>query len=356
MSVMHKLNRYIGRTVAAAILLVLLVIVGIDLLSSLIDELKEIRGDYTFVSVLQYVGLVAPGSLYKYLPFAALVGCLAGLGSLASSSELVVMRAAGVSTAKLVMAVVRPTLFITLIGLFVAEYVAPAAQQIAESQRAIALQKSTSSHSRHGMWHRESDAFMHFNAVQPNGVLYGVSIYRFDDQQRLVQSTYAERANYLGGSWMLEDVRQVDFSEQRAEQQFFPQRDWESDLSPELLNVLVLDPEDLSISGLWRYASYLNKQGLNAGDYELAFWNKLLQPVTILGMVFVAISFIFGPLRDVTMGFRIFVGVMVGIVFRTLQDILGPSSLVYGFDPIYASVCPIIICFAVGGLLMMRRT
>ena len=60
---MHKLNRYIGRTVAAAILLVLLVIVGIDLLSSLIDELKEIRGDYTFVSVLQYVGLVAPGSL-----------------------------------------------------------------------------------------------------------------------------------------------------------------------------------------------------------------------------------------------------------------------------------------------------
>ncbi|WP_348655367.1 LptF/LptG family permease, partial [uncultured Spongiibacter sp.] len=103
---MHKLNRYIGRTVAAAILLVLLVIVGIDLLSSLIDELKEIRGDYTFVSVLQYVGLVAPGSLYKYLPFAALVGCLAGLGSLASSSELVVMRAAGVSTAKLVMAVV----------------------------------------------------------------------------------------------------------------------------------------------------------------------------------------------------------------------------------------------------------
>ncbi|WP_372864275.1 LPS export ABC transporter permease LptG [Spongiibacter sp.] len=352
---MHKLNRYIGRTVAAAILLVLVVIVGIDLLSTLIEELKEVRGDYGFVSVLQYIGMVAPGSLYKYLPFAALVGCLAGLGSLASSSELVVMRAAGVSTLKLVMAVVRPTLFITLIGLFVAEYIAPASQQIAESQRALALQKSASSHSRHGMWHREGRDFMHFNAVQPNGVLYGVSVYRFDQERNLVQSTYASRANYLAGGWTLEDVQQVDFVGDAAQQQFFSELEWESDLSPELLNVLVLDPEDLSISGLWRYASYLKKQGLNAGDYELAFWNKLLQPITILGMVFVAISFIFGPLRDVTMGFRIFVGVMVGIVFRTLQDILGPSSLVYGFDPIYASVCPILICLLVGGVLMSRR-
>ena len=91
---MAKLNRYIGRTVAGAIILVLLVIVGLDLLSSLIDGLKEVRGDYTFWSVLQYVGLTSPGSFYDYLPFAALVGCLAGLGSLASSSELIVMRAA----------------------------------------------------------------------------------------------------------------------------------------------------------------------------------------------------------------------------------------------------------------------
>jgi lipopolysaccharide export system permease protein len=126
-------------------------------------------------------------------------------------------------------------------------------------------------------------------------------------------------------------------------------------LSPELLNILVLDPQDLSISGLWRYASYLKKQGLNAGDYELAFWNKLLQPLTIMGMVLVAISFIFGPLRNVTMGFRVFVGVMVGIVFRTAQDILGPSSMVYGFDPIYASLLPIGVCFLAGTYMLTRR-
>jgi lipopolysaccharide export system permease protein len=351
----RKLNRYIGRTVTAAIFLVLLVIVGIDLLSELIDELKEIRGDYDFVAVLKYVALVAPGSFYQYLPFAALVGCLAGLGNLASSSELVVMRASGVSVFRLVLAVIRPTLVLTLLGILVAEYVAPVSQQIAESHRAVAMQKSATIHSRHGMWHREGNEFMHFNAVQPNGVLFGVSIYEFDENQELSGNLYAERATFVNGGWSLEDVAEVRFSDNGAEKTVYPELRWDTELSPELLNILVLDPDDLSISGLWRYAVYLDKQGLNAGDYQLAFWNKILQPLTILGMVLIAISFIFGPLREVTMGYRVFIGVMVGIVFRTLQDILGPSSLVYGFDPIYASAIPIVICFLIGTGLMMRR-
>jgi len=351
----RKLNRYIGRTVAGAILLVLMVIVGLDLLSELVDGLKEIRGDYTFVSVLKYVAMIAPGSFYDYLPFAALVGCLSGLGSLASSSELIVMRAAGVSTWQLLAAVIKPTLILTLVGLCVAEFVAPVSQQIAESQRAVALQKTANIHSRHGMWHREGQQFMHFNAVQPNGVLFGVSIFSFDDDRRLETNTFAERAYFIDGHWTLEDAKVVSLTDKGATQTHVQQMDWDSGLSPDLLNILVLDPQDLSISGLWRYAHYLKKQGLNAGDYELAFWNKLLQPLTIMGMVLVAISFIFGPLRNVTMGFRIFVGVMVGIVFRTAQDILGPSSMVYGFDPIYASVAPIVVCYLAGIYMLSRR-
>lgn len=352
---MYRLNRYIGRTVSAAILMVLAVIVGIDLLGALIEEIKDLQGDYQFVSALYYIGLNSPGSLYEYLPFAALVGCLAGLGMLASSSELVAMRAAGVSTLQLVLAVMRPTLLIALVGLLIGEYLAPVSQQIAESQRAIALQKSTSVHSGHGMWHREGDSFMHFNAVQANGILYGVSIYDFDQERQLRASTFAERATFLGEGWLLEDSRRVVLTEDGALQEFRASRPWESGLTPELLNILVLEPDDLSISGLWRYGNYLQQQGLNAGDYRLAFWNKLLQPLTIVGMVLVAISFIFGPLRSVTMGFRVFIGVMVGVVFRTLQDILGPSSLVYGFDPIYASLMPIALCFIIGTALLMRR-
>ncbi len=55
------------------------------------------------------------------------------------------------------------------------------------------------------------------------------------------------------------------------------------------------------------------------------------------------------------MGFRIFAGVIVGIVFRTSQDLMGPASLVFGFSPLYAALLPISICMLVG-LLLLRRT
>ena len=93
---------------------------------------------------------------------------------------------------------------------------------------------------------------------------------------------------------------------------------------------------------------------LDSDDYQLALWGKILQPAAIGALVLVAISFIFGPLREGTMGFRIFAGVIVGIVFRTSQDLLAPASLVFGFAPIYAALVPILLCVAAGMLLLLR--
>ena len=54
------------------------------------------------------------------------------------------------------------------------------------------------------------------------------------------------------------------------------------------------------------------------------------------------------------MGFRIFAGVVVGITFRTSQDLLGPASLVFGFAPLYAALAPIAVCL-IAGFLMLGR-
>ena len=71
--------------------------------------------------------------------------------------------------------------------------------------------------SRQGLWHREANQFMHFNAVQPNGVLYGVTIYRFDQQRKLLSTLYAERAIYQSGQWLLEDVQESIVGDTRIE-------------------------------------------------------------------------------------------------------------------------------------------
>ncbi|MGO1273601.1 MAG: LptF/LptG family permease, partial [Pseudomonas helleri] len=102
---MVKLDRYIGKSVLLAILAVSGIIVGLASLFAFIDEVKNLSSSYTMADVFSFVMLTAPRRLYDMLPVAALIGCLIGLGSLASNSELTIMRAAGVSTGRIVWAV-----------------------------------------------------------------------------------------------------------------------------------------------------------------------------------------------------------------------------------------------------------
>ena len=351
---MRRLNRYLAVQVAAAILLVLAVLLGLDLISQVIDQSGDLTERYTIWSVLSFALLSMPGQLMQYLPFAALIGCLAGLGALASTSELVVIRAAGVSVVRILWMALKPALLITLAGMLIAEYAAPGLKQMAESQRAIALQRDQAGISKYGLWHREGDSFVHLNAVQPNGILHGVSVYRFDAQKKLRSALFANRAIYQQEQWLLEDVRESQFVGDHLQQRVAKRQPWSTQLSPELLNILVLDPDDLSIAGLWRYAHFLRAQHSNSGEYELAFWNKVLQPLAIVGLVLVAASIVFGPLRQASMGQRVFIGVLIGVTFRISQDMLGPASLVFGFSPLLAALAPIAVTL-VGGAFMLRR-
>lgn len=351
---MVKLDRYIGKSVAVAILAVLGIILGLASLFAFIDEMGDISDSYTVFDAGKYVALTAPRRVYDMLPMAALIGCLIGLGSLASSSELTIMRAAGVSIGRIVWAVMKPMLVLMVVGVLVGEYVAPLAENKAQAERSLALGSGDAQSGKHGMWHRQGDEFIHINTVQPQGLLYGVTRYRFDDQRHMLSASFARKAQYDGEHWQLSDVTTTVFHAERSEVVKAAEERWDVSLTPQLLSTVIVAPEALSISGLWGYIHYLADQGLNNGQYWLAFWVKVLQPLVTAALVLMAISFIFGPLRSVTLGQRVFTGVLVGFVFRIAQDLLGPSSLVFGFPPLLAVVLPAAIC-AVAGVWLLRR-
>lgn len=119
---MKKIKRYIGRSVAGAIAVVLLVIVALDFISELVDQSGKIEGNFTFAEVIIYALLSIPSSVYDFLPLASLVGCLIGLGLLANTSELTVIRAAGVSVTQIIWAVMRPILVFIAGGIILGEF------------------------------------------------------------------------------------------------------------------------------------------------------------------------------------------------------------------------------------------
>lgn len=351
---MQRLDRHVGWTVFAAIVLVLAIIVGLDAIAAFIDEADDISESYTFTRVGMYILLTLPGRLYEFVPFAALIGCMLGLGQLATSSELVVMRAAGVSIGRLVWIAMKPALLIALLGFAVGELVAPRTEQLAETNRAMAQNPGESFGGRHGIWNREGNTFLHFNALESDGVVHGITMLEFDQDLVMEYALRARRATFEGDYWTMEEVVMTRLSSWQATRETHQTMRWDTGITPELLTVMTVQPEYLPIPDLYRYSRYLQSQGLDSEDYQLALWRKVLQPAAIGALVLVAISFIFGPLREGTMGFRIFAGVIVGIVFRTSQDLLGPASLVFGFAPVYAALVPILLC-AVAGLLLLAR-
>jgi len=352
---MHKLDSYVARNVVRATMVVMIVIVGLDAIFTLVDELDNIKGNYTFADALLFSGMRLPRRIYEYMPMACLIGCLAGLGSMAANSELTVMRAAGISINRIVMAVLKPMAVIMLVSMLLGEYVVPNLERIAQAHKAVAQGAAdTFSNKGKGYWHREGNTFMRFNAVEPGGVLHGITRYEFDETNELKTVVYAKRALYQRAYWQMEGVVVTHIEEQKTWQNQINTQRWDTELTPEKLSVVIVTPRDMSISGLYRYASYLEEQGLNSDNYMLSFWRKVTQPLSTFALVILGISFIFGPLRSVTPGYRIFSGIVVGMIYKYAEEILSPASIVLGFEPIWASIIPIMGSFILGSLLMRK--
>lgn len=353
---MTRLSRHVSLTVLNAMLLVQVLLLGLDLVFSFIGELDEVKGGYGASKAFVHVLLSLPRHVYDILPMSALIGALVGLGTLASSSELTVMRAAGVSTLRIVWWVMRGALVIILLGLLLGEYVVPGTERHAEAVKARALGQDYAPGQLAGYWQREGDELFNIRLVAPDGELLGISRYRYDAAGRhLAEATYAASARWDGQRWQLHEVQRTQYDASgRSRVDNHAAQVWPVAITPAFLAVAAANPEQLRLADLGTYARYLKGQGLDAGAWELQFWKKLLSPLAVFSMVLVACSFIFGPLRSVTLGLRIITGVLVGLTFRYGQDAFGFASLVFHWPPLLALSLPVLLCLAAGGWALYR--
>jgi len=356
---MRRIDNYVGLTVATMTLLASAGLVSLFVIFTFLDQMNDIEQDYNLIAVIKYVSYSIPRMFYETVPYAALIGSLTGLGILASNSELIIMRTAGISTWRITMATMKPALAFIIIGLLIGELMLPDFERTARVSREKAMEDDITP--RGGFWYREGNRYMHLNSVGHEGVLGNINQYFLDDEQQLRKTLWAESASHISpianedaSYWMMENVivTDLDAANKREHHQ---QLKWYSQLTPELLSTEILvEPGKMSIAELRRKISYLESQGLSTDKFRLGFWTKTLQPMASLVLVFVAISFIFGPLRETTMGMRVVSGLVTGIVFKFIQDLLSPASLVFGFPPLIATTIPILICLVSGYVLLKR--
>jgi lipopolysaccharide export system permease protein len=354
---MNILDKYISRQVIMTILVVALALLGLDLFFTLINELKLVgQANYRVATLFSYLALTAPTRLYVMFPWAALIGALVSLGALASHSELVVMRTASVSVGRIAWSVIKGTLILTLIVVLFGEGIAPNTEKMAQNKRTLALSAGHSIQTAFGLWVRQGQDFIHVKSIGVKRELLGVTRYHFADDGTLKEVLFADVAEPQGKEqWLLKNIRGTAFLKNKTEVIQKTEMTLPFLLEPELLETAtVKHPERLSLPALWRTIQHRSNNDLNADAYELAFWSKVMQPLVILLMVFLAVPFVFGPLRSVSMGFRVIIGIFVAFIFHTINGLFAPLALVYQLPPLLAVILPI-IAFGLFGLWMLRR-
>lgn len=361
---MTVLSRYVAQSIFTAILMVVLVLVTLNMLALMIEQVSAVGGGYTFLKMLQYVLWRVPSFMVNSLGLASLIGCLIGLGMLANNNELTVMRASGVSVMQIVWLVIRPVTLVIVIGMALGQ-LAPYTERQAEALRSLAIMetygkpgKKMERFTQKKVWNREGNEFIRFDTVLPQGRVYGVTRYTFNDEKNLTRIQFARSGEFRGDHWELQQLTTTFFERDPTglsiRQEEAPSLNWDTRLTPEMITYVSVDPENLTLQELKQYATFLSDQGRNGQRYELEFWKKALQPLVIISLVLMAMSFVFGSLRQVSMGQRVFFGVLVGIVFHTIQGIAGTSSLVFGFSPLMAVLTPLMLCSLVGMLFLLR--
>lgn len=352
---MRLLDRYIGGVVLGGTLLGLLLIVALDSFFVLINEAADVgEGRYTLTLAMQYMLLGIPARVHEFFPMAALIGSLMGLGSLAAGSELVAMRAAGMSIGRVVRSVIQAGLMMLLVVQGIGEFLAPPAQQAAESLRAYARNGRITFQGRHGYWARDGQRIIRVRQMAGDGVLGGIATYELRDDLSLAAVTEARRAERGDGFWSLKGVQETLFTDSGVEVRRKKNVRWDDSSALDVLDVVILDPQQMSTLALASYIDYLQRNGLESDPYRFAFWSRISGPFAALVMLFLAVPFVFGLLRSAGAGQRLFMGVMLGLAFQLLTQVLGHLGQVYGLNPVVSAFAPATLFLGLG-LLVLRR-
>lgn len=351
---MKILERYIAGVVLLYTLIVMFVLLGLYFFTTLVGQAAMVgQGSYTMLNALFYSATLIPRQIYELFPMAALLGAMLGLGSLANSSELTVMRAAGISIRNIAMAVAKIGALMVIVVALISEFVAPEIEKKGHFQRMASMEFGISFGAETGLWVRDGESFLSVERLLPSGEARGITRYMVDGQ-RLSSIVHARHGLYSENGWQVEGVTITSFDDDQVVVKKREKQQWQSTLTPEVIASAALAADRLSIRELAEFISYLRENGLASHRYEVAMWMRVFVPLAAGGMILLALPFVFGSGRNLEMDRRILLGVLIGIGFYLFNGVFSRMGVVYNLSPFISAATPTVLVYLLWFALMRR--
>lgn len=382
MKTMRLYERYFARQIYAVFAFILFAVLSLFIFFDLLNELQDVGAGYTMLIAFAHVALQAPTRIYEMMPVAVLISAIYVCSQMASQSEYTILRVAGLDIRRALMSLIKLGIPLVLMTFLVGEFIGPKAEEFAQKVRLQALGATVSSGFRTGVWVKDratGDAsggevtrFVNVGALAPDQSMMNVKIYEFDNQYRLRTIRVAMSGHYQGDQiWKLSGVTETNFIDLppatenpdalapgfRAEQQSLNTLPMRSELTPQILSVLLVRPERMSTIDLFQYVRHLRDNKQDTQRYEIAFWKKLIYPFTIFVMMALALPFAYLHARAGAVGIKVFGGIMLGLSFHLVNTLFSHVGLIHTWPPIVSALLPgaLYLLLAIGTLRWVDR-
>lgn len=350
------IDRYIAKSVVFGCLLASFILLSIFAFVDFVSQLQDVgKGDYGTLQAIVYVFLGLFQRFYELSPSILLLGGILSLGALAASSELIVMRASGISTQRITRSVLQVGLVIVILVAALGEYVVPSTTRMAKTYRAEAMEEKLIVAGNNDIWIRDGERYVNAKQILPDYELRHVRIYEFNENRKLDSLLYAEKAQYRDGKWLLDNVKRSELTELGVNTSFEDKVILERLIILELFSVLELKSKDMSAVELLTYSGYLQENNLDNEKYLLEFWIKIFTPLTCLVMLLLAMPIVFSATpRSGGIGQRIMLAMLIGVVYFVVNRSVNHLGLVFDVIPMISASAPLLLVLFISIYFMKK--
>lgn len=354
-------ERYITKTLLSFTLVVLVIWLGIYSFFNFLSEMSSIgQVNYTILEALRYIAFQIPEVTYKHASPVILLGCVLGMGHLATTNQLLVLRISGMSIFKLTVFTIKTALIFVIAVIAIGEIFAPISSEEAERGRSKALDIEIASQSQEGFWIRDGENFINVKKNTDGRLFRGVTVIEVNSSNKISTVVTSEQATFDGKSMDMKntEIYSIDASKEIDEISLKEPNSYNKTVSfdQDLIDSLKKEPEDLTTWNIIKQIQFLSDNKLRSGIFEVELYKRLIKPITLVAMILLAMLFIFGSTRDATLGRKIFFGIALGLSFELLSRIGGAMALSFNFNPVLSAVLPTIVVMVIAIILIIQKS
>ncbi len=353
-----SLTRYLAKLFIVRILAVLVMLVLVLQTLDLLSESGKILGvpGNGEAQLWQYVSLRVPQLIARFLPYSVLLATIITLATLNQNSEVVAMKAAGLSAHQVLAPLLLTAAAISVISFAFNERVVTRSTATLKAWTAVEFRQiPPDAKVRSNVYLPDGPHILAAGQVSGSGKLTrldNVTWYRRDGTGMILEQIRAPQATYANPGWRLDQPVSFDVAGTRRVE--LKPIVLAQGITPEQVAISKVDPDAQNFIELYHSIQALKAQGRRTSELEGKWWHKFSGPLAALLMPLLGAVAAFGLARSGQLLIRAIIGMALGFAYFVIDNAALAMGNFGGYPPLIAAWAPFLLFALVGETVLVR--